>query len=137
MSSKLLLRIAAVLITIHLLGHTIGHLNWDNPTDPGMAKVVRVMKGYQADFMGASKSMADYHTGYSIMIFGLFGMSIVILWLTSGFINENRLIAKKVVCPVGFAYIFFGIAEYMYFFPFAAATSFIAGLLIMIVLVKK
>jgi hypothetical protein len=137
MNSKLLLRIASILILVHLLGHTMGHLTWDKPEDTKMAGVVTVMKGYKAEFMGADRSMADYHNGYSLMIFGLFGMSIVIIWLASGFVNDNKVIAGKVLYPIGIVYLIFGIVEYIYFFPFAAVTSFVAGLLIIAALMRK
>ena len=137
MNSKLLLRIAAALILVHLLGHTIGHLTWDAPEDKQMAEVVAVMKGYKTEFMGAEKSMADYHNGYSLMIFGLFGMTMLILWFSASFVNANIAIAKKVLYPIGVVYLIFGIVEYKYFFPFAAITSFVAGLLVVIAIMRK
>jgi len=129
MKAKTLLRIAAGLITVHLLGHSVGHFSWDKPEDPKMQEVVNSMKGYSAEFMGATKSMADYFNGYSLIMFGLFGMTIVILWFASGFINDQRPIAIKVLYPVAIAYLAFGVIEYIAFFPFAASMSFLAGAL--------
>lgn len=129
MKSKLLLRIAAALIVVHLLGHSVGHATWDTPEDPKMREVVDHMKSTSAEFMGAVKSMADYYNGYSLIIFGLYGMTIVILWMASGFIDNNRLIATKILWPIGITYLAFGVIEYVAFFPFAAAMSFIAGFL--------
>jgi hypothetical protein len=139
MNAKVLLRIAAGLILVHLLGHGVGHLSWDQPEDPKMMDVVTVMKSYKGEFMGAVKSMADYYNGYSILIFGLYAMSIALLWLTSGFIREQPSIARKILYPLGIAYLFFGIVEFIFFFPFAAGMSFFAGLLtiLSIVAVKK
>ena len=101
MKPKVLLRIAAGLILIHLFGHGVGHKDWDNPTDPKMMDVVTSMKSYQAEFMGAAHSMADYYNGYSIIIFGLYGMSIALLWLASGFVQEQPTIAIKILYPIG------------------------------------
>ena len=129
MNAKVLLRIAAALILVHLLGHSVGHAGWDHPEDPKMMDVVTVMKSYKAEFMGAVKSMADYYNGYSILIFGLYAMTISLLWLTSGFILEQPSIAGKILYPVGIAYVFFGVVEFLYFFPFAASMSFFAGIL--------
>jgi hypothetical protein len=139
MKSKILLRIAAALIVIHLLGHSVGHATWDKPEDPRMREVVDTMKEYSAEFMGATKSMADYYNGYSLIIFGLYGMTIAILWLASGFIDHQRLIAVKVLFPIALAYIAFGVIEYIAFFPFAASMSFLAGVvtLLAITVVKK
>ena len=129
MKAKVLLKIAAGLILIHLIGHAVGHTGWDKPTDPKMMDVVMAMKSQQVDFMGAVHSMADYYKGYSILIFGLYGMSISVLWFTSGFVQEHPAIANKILYPVGIAYLFFGIVEFMYFFLFAASMSFLAGVL--------
>jgi hypothetical protein len=139
MSSKLVIRIAAFFVLVHLLGHSIGHLGWDKPEDPKMAEVVAAMKGYSVNFMGATKSMADYYNGYSVVMFGLYGMTILILWIASGLMAGSREIAVKILYPVGITYLFFGVVEYLYFFPFAASMSFLAGVFVLlaITVVKK
>ena len=129
MKAKIIIRIAAVLILVHLLGHSVGHFTWDTPEDAKLKEVVSAMKSYKADFMGATKSMADYYTGYSLMIFILFAMSILLLWFISGFVEEQKQIAGRLLYPIGMAYISFSISEYIYFFPFAASMSFMAGIL--------
>jgi len=135
MKAKVFLRIAAALILIHLLGHGIGHKDWDKPTDPKMMDVVTTMKSYEGEFMGAVHSMADYYNGYSIIIFGLYGLSISLLWLASGFVQEHPTIAIKILYPIGIAYLFFGVVEFIYFFPFAASMSFLAGVFTILSLV--
>jgi len=135
MKAKVLLKIAAGLILIHLFGHGVGHKDWDKPTDPKMMDVVTVMKSHQSEFMGAVHSMADYYKGYSILIFGLYGMSISLLWFTSGFVQEHPAIANGILYPIGIAYLFFGIVEFIYFFPFAAIISFLAGVLTIVSIV--
>jgi hypothetical protein len=128
-NAKVLLRIAAGLMFIHLLGHAVGHATWDKPEDPKMLDVVTAMKSYEAEFMGSVKSMADYYNGYSLLIFGVYAMSLVLLWITSGFVQEQTVIAKKILYPVGITLLFFGIVEFLFFFPFAASMSFLAGIL--------
>lgn len=137
MKAKLLLRIAAILILVHLLGHSVGHFTWDKAEDPKMQEVITAMKSHKAEFMGAEKSMADYYNGYSLMTFGLFAMTICILWFASGYINTNRPIARQILLPVGIVYLFFGIVEFMAFFPFAASMSFLAGALTLITVTLK
>ena len=132
MKSKVLLRIAAGLILIHLLGHSVGHSGWETPEDPRMQEVVTVMKSYQGEFMGATQSMADYYNGYSLMMFVLYGMTIFILWFVSGFVREQPTIAGNILYTVGTSYLIFGIIEFVYFFPFAGSISFLAGVLTLI-----
>ena len=95
MKPKVLLRIAAGLVFIHLLGHGVGHKDWDKPEDPKMMDVVTAMKSYKGEFMGAIHSMADYYNGYSIMIFGLYGMTISLLWMFLGLFRSNQRFQLK------------------------------------------
>ena len=137
MTPKALVRIASILIAIHLAGHTLGHLGWDKPEDPKMKEVVTAMKTHKAEFMGAVKSMGDYYNGYSLMIFGLFGMTMLILWFAGDFIHEHSAIAKRILIPIGITYLYFGIVEFIAFFPFAAGTSLLAGILTLLAVLMK
>jgi hypothetical protein len=133
MKQRLLLRIAAVLILLQLLGHTYGHIIWDKrPEDPRMQEVLDAMKGYKGEFMGATKSMADYYTGYSLMIFFLYIMTIAILWMLSTRINDDKGLVRKILYPIGFTYLAVGVILYLHFFLFAASLSFMAGIMILI-----
>ena len=132
MKSKVLLRIAAGLIFIHLLGHGVGHSGWDTPADPKMQEVVTVMKSHKSEFMGATQSMADYYNGYSLILFVVYSMSIFLLWFVSGFVREQPTIAGNILYTIGTAYLIFGVIEFVYFFPFAAAMSFFAGVLTLV-----
>ncbi len=131
MTTKVLLRIAAVLLVIHTLGHLMGHLGWDKPEDKKMQAVVDAMHSYSAAFMGAHKSMADYYNGYSLMMFGLFGMTISLLWILSIDAEKQMNIVRRLLYPVAIAYLFFGAIEFGYFFPFAGAISSLVGLLVL------
>lgn len=137
MKAKLLLRIACLLILVHLLGHSLGHLQWDKPKDPKMKEVVEVMKGYSTEFMGATKSMANYFEGYSLILFFVFGMTILILWSVSSFVDQHKDIALKILYPIAIAYLAFGVIEYFYFFIFAASISFLAGVFVLLAINSK
>jgi hypothetical protein len=123
MKTKLLLRIACGLIVIHLLGHAMGHSTWDKPEDPKMKDVVSVMSGYKGEFMGSTKSMADYFNGFSLMMFFVLGMSISVLWFVSVFAESQKSIARKILIPIGIMFVAFAVIEFLYFFPFAATIS--------------
>ncbi len=130
MKSKILLRIASLLILVHLLGHSLGHLSWDKPKDPKMKEVVDIMKGYSTQFMGATKSMANYYEGYSLIMFFVFAMTILILWSVSSFVDTHKDVAVKILYPIAITYLAFGVIEYFYFFIFAASISFLAGVFV-------
>ena len=94
MKAKILLRVASLLILVHLLGHSMGHLQWDKPKDPKMKEVVDIMKGYSTQFMGATKSMANYYEGYSLLMFFVFAMTLEKYYNQSA---EKRLVTKPVI----------------------------------------
>lgn len=135
MKASILLRIAAVLLLIHLLGHSLGHITWDEPEDRRMQKVVESMYSYKAEFMGSSRSMADYYNGYSLMILFLFAMSMCILWVISRFIHAQRKIAISVLYPIAVSYIAFGVIEFIHFFAFAGSVSSLVGALVFVAIV--
>lgn len=127
MTAKLLIRISAVLIIVHLLGHTIGLLSWDDETGP-LFGVVKEMKSHSAKFMGATKSMADYYNGYSLIIFVFLVMSVFVLWILSNHISTSQRLVKQILYAVGIAYLFLGVIEFFNFFPFVAIISILIGL---------
>lgn len=60
MKARFLIRISAILIFVHLLGHRMEHFSWNTLKDPKMKEVVIAMKSHSAKFMGATKSMHKF-----------------------------------------------------------------------------
>jgi len=135
--SKLFLRIACVLIFVHLAGHFIGHTSWKRPADPKMQEVVNAMVEHKANYMGAVRSLADFYHGYSLLLFIVYGLSIWALWVLSSGINQDSKLTKRLVIPFGVAYLAFGIVEFCLFFPFAAIVSTLAGMAILLTLFRS
>ena len=136
MKVKLLLRAAAFLIFIHLLGHAAGHMGWKHPKDQKMQEVVNTMLDYHAKFMGASQSMGDYFNGYSLSLFLVFGLSIWVLWWVAGLTSIQPKIVKGILLPFALLYLGLGVIEWVYFFPFAAILSMTAGICILVALLS-
>jgi hypothetical protein len=134
MKAKLLLRIASVLIFLHVLGHTIGHSGWRHADDPQKQAVIDSMTGKTFPFMGAEKSMGDYYEGYgyastvSLLFFAF------VLWAASSSGANKFTINTLAVLAV--CLLLWGILELIYFFPFAAAFSLLAGLLTLIAAIQ-
>jgi len=126
MKPKLLLRIAAILIFVHAVLHTIGFSGWKDATDPVQKGVIDQMTGHKFPFMGAVHSLGDYYQGFG------YGCSIallliaVVLWLVSNDLSSNSNLAKKVVLVISYALLLWGIDEYIFFFPFATCITFAA-----------
>jgi hypothetical protein len=129
MKAKLLLRIAVALIVVHLIGHSIGHFTWkDSQGDAQKQEVIRQMTDYKFDFMGSKRSMGDYFEGYSALISIKYLVFILLLWPISSFADQHPTLGRKLIAPLSLGLIAFGILEFVYFFPFAALMSTLAGL---------
>ncbi|HZI25210.1 MAG TPA: hypothetical protein VFD46_09045 [Chryseolinea sp.] len=137
MKPKLLLRIAVACVTIHLLGHFVGHFTWkDSKENSERSEVVRSMTEHKFEFMGASRSFGDYYEGYSALLLIEYLILILVLWAISGFAEHQPQTARKLIAPVSLGLIAFGILEFVYFFPFAASMSMLAGIAAFLSMVK-
>jgi hypothetical protein len=126
MKAKLLLRIAAILMFLHTMGHTMGALSWKEAPNAAVASVIKGMETSHFEFMGRSVTLASFFDGYGFtMIFVLLFISIL-LWLLSA--DSRNSLSARLVPLVAVLLLLMGIIEYIYFFPFAAAFSLIAGL---------
>lgn len=86
------------------------------------------MTEHKFDFMGATRSMGDYYEGYSALILIKYLVFILVLWSISGFMEQHPNLARQLIAPISLGLIAFGILEFVYFFPFAASMSTLAGL---------
>jgi hypothetical protein len=132
MKPRLFLRIAALCILIHLIGHFFGHFSWKETPDPVKQEVIRQMTGPKFEFMGAMRSMGDYFEGYGLILFIVYGMSIALILSAMRYSDSNHDIARKVLTPIGIGFVAMGAIEFVYFFPFAASLSLGAGLFIIL-----
>jgi len=128
MKPKLLLRIAAILIAIHGILHTIGHSGWKNAPDPVEHQVIGQMTGHTFPFMGAVHSLADYFEGYGYACSIALIVIAIILWITSGELQANQAFAGKLILTISLGLVIWAGDELAYFFPFAAALTFAASL---------
>ena len=126
MNQKVLLRIAAVLMFLHTIGHSFGTLNWKNAPDAAVGRLISGMQTTHFAFMGRSVTLAGFYEGYGLsMIFVLLLISVVLWFLSTAAVGE--LLARLLPLFAVFL-LFLGIIEYIYFFPFAASFSLLAAL---------
>ena len=129
MKPKLLLRLAAIVMTLHLLGHSFGHLTWRKTTEPLKQQVINEMNDHAFYFMGAQHSMGDYYEGYGWLSSIAMILIILLFWLLSSFKEWEGLVVKKVVLVLSLCLLAMGVVEFVFFFAFAAAFSFLAAIL--------
>ncbi len=132
MTSKLLIRISALLVLFHLAGHTLGHLNWKTSNNPIRKEVIKQMTDHAFVFMGAKRSMADYYQGYSLLMFVVYLMSAAILWLLANISDQHPNIVKKLILIIAASFIVMCFIEFFHFFTFAAGISFSVAITLLI-----
>jgi hypothetical protein len=126
---KILIRIAAILMLVHLLGHTTGFSGWKKATDPAQQEVIKQMTGPRFSFMGAIHSMGDYYDGFGYGCSIGMLLFILVLWFVSGELGASPGLAKKMLLSVAVCLLAWGIDEIICFFPFAACTTLLAFVL--------
>jgi hypothetical protein len=129
---KILLRIAAALMLIHFLGHTMGHSGWKKSTDPVQGEVIRQMTGPKFPFMGVTRSMGEYFDGYGYACSVGMLLFVLVLWFLSGELTNAAGLAKKLMLSAALCLLACGIDELIFFFPFAACTTMLAFVLTLV-----
>ena len=120
MSAKLLLRLAAVLMLLHTIGHVIAMLTWKQAPDAQNQKVVAAMQDTHFQFGGKEVSYGSFYEGSGINLIFTMLLITLLLWILSA--NKQ----PAVVAALTIFLFFFAVTEYIYFFPFAATFSFLA-----------
>ncbi len=123
MNAKNYLRIAAILMLLHTIGHTFGTLSWDSNPNPAVRQTISQMKTEHFDFMGRSSTLAGFYQGYGLIFIFVLLMISIQLWLLSRRPNKPVLIVMSAFLVI------LAILEYRYFFPFAAGITGLAAIL--------
>ncbi len=131
MNPKILLRIAAILMLLHAIGHTYGSLNWKKATDPAKQAVIESMM-HKFPFMGVERSVAEYYDGYGFACTLALLLITAILWITSNVAPHSIALVKNILVVLSFILLAWGIDELIFFFPFAAAFSLLSFLLTLV-----
>ena len=93
MKPKLLLRIGAILMFLHTIGHTIGALSWKDAPNPSVGQVLTAMQKNHFVFMGRDTTLASFYEGYGYtMILALLLISMMLWFLAAE--SNNPLLAK-------------------------------------------
>jgi len=125
------LRIASILMLLHTAGHTIGALTWKQAPNNRVALVITGMQNEHFLFMGREVSLGSFFEGYGFTMIGVLLLISCLLWLLS--ITPVR----SIIFLSGAFLLFMGVIELIYFFPFAAAFSLLAGVLTLYALWRK
>jgi hypothetical protein len=127
MKPKILLRVAAILILIHAVLHTIGFGSWKNDPDPAKHQMIQLMTGQKFPFMGVSRNMGEYYEGFGYACSIALLLIAFLLWVTASEATSNPTLSKKIILILSFGLLFWGVDELIYFFPFAAGLTLLAS----------
>jgi hypothetical protein len=122
MKAKILLRVAAVFMLLHTFGHTVGALTWKQAPDPAVQRVVDGMQQEHFPFMGRQVSLGAFFDGYGFSMIAVLLLVTLLLWMLS------TAPVSRMILVLGFFLLFLGNIEFIYFFPFAAAFTLLAGI---------
>lgn len=134
MTPKLLLRIAAAIMLIHNIPHTLGHSKWKSAPDEVNRRAIDAMTSNQFEFMGRTTSYAQFYDGYGYGGTLTLLLAMVILWILSG--NQSAL-SKQLAMVTGIFLVLWAVMEYIYFFPLAAGFTIVAAILAIIASAKS
>jgi len=140
MSVKILLRIAAIIMLFHGVGHTIGVATWqslDGDVYRQIPQVVKSMQDAEFSFMGKDgATMAGFYSGFGYCgtIFLVFVAAL--LWVLAGW--KSKSLTPLLWITAG-SIVALAILEIIYFFPMAVAFCLISAALVVtsIILIHK
>jgi len=111
---------------LHAIGHSFGALGWKKAPNEVIGRVIHAMQSNHFAFMGRSVSFGSFYEGYGItMIFVLLLIS-WLLWLLS--YDTNSLLTARLLVAISIFLFLLVVSEYVYFFPFAALFTLLAGI---------
>jgi hypothetical protein len=124
MTPRILLRIAAAIILLHNIGHTLGHVGWKKAPDEVNRRAIDAMTSNEFIFMGERSTYARFFDGYGYAGTLTLLLAMILLWMLSGV--ESRL-SKQLTMVTGLFLLSWAVMEYMYFFPLAAGMTLVAA----------
>ncbi len=134
-SVKIALRLGSVIMFLHAVGHTIGIATWKNADSKVPHEVIQSMVDANFDFNGAGGNMAQFYDGLGYASTIALILSSVLLWLVATE-TDNPRFSVKVLVPITVFLLLLAMDEIIYFFPLAAAFSFVAAVLSVFAIVK-
>ena len=132
--SKVLLRIASVLMLLHSVGHISGLITWQKSIPPD---VVQKMQEVHYRFMYKDGlTMADFYTGASVFGVILIVFIAVLLWMLS---DSKDKLAVRLLWTIAIVIGLHAAVELIYFFPIALIFCVISAVLVLIAIfqIKK
>ena len=99
MKPKLLLRIAAAIIFLHALAHTMGVYTWKNTNSHVPQDLIKQMTEQKFAFMGTTATMAAFYDGFGYASTIAMLLIVAILWILGSAPKKNAALSAKILWP--------------------------------------
>ena len=123
MKTSLFYRIAAVLILLFAVGHTIGFLQ----SDPrwGVDALLASMKSIHFNIQGFSRSYWDFFVGFGLFVTVFLLFAAVLAWQLGGVATETLARMRVIAWTFAFCFAVITILSWRYFFAIPLVFSFL------------
>jgi len=130
--SKLLLRIGAVIMLLHSIGHTVGFSGWQKPGGVVPSEVITMMQEKHFEVRGQDTTMAASFTGsgYTVSLFLL--LIVCLLWHSSSRANKSN---SGFISIMAVTLFLLALVEFVFYFPAVAILSLTASVLVWVALI--
>ena len=115
MKAAIFVRIAAGLVLVHAVLHTVGGVFGKVPAGPA-AVAVAAMKANQFVALGNTRTFWDFYRGMGLGLTIFLSMEAVVLWLLARLVGRYGRELRPVLGAFAIGYVVFAVDSYRYFF---------------------
>ncbi len=125
MNATVFLRLAAIILFLHLLGHTAGAMLSGPQHGPTEVAVLEAMRASKFDFMGTMRSYWEFYYGFSVIINVVLVCNVVLLWQLSSLARTAPQFVREITPILFLEWAGAAVADWFYFFaaPLSMATG--------------
>jgi hypothetical protein len=116
MNASVLLRIAAVLILLFGIGHSLGYPWVGNVTEAQQSALMNAIQTNAAVTMGFMRSYADFHMGFGWIISIFFLVQAIVVWRLASLLSAQPAVARFFSGLFAVQYLAMLVLDYYFFF---------------------
>jgi hypothetical protein len=126
MTPRLLLRLSTGLLTLFLIGHSLGSMAG---TSRGAAEdaVVSAMQGYTFDIMGVTRTHWDFYQGLNHYLTAALIVFLLLLLITTRLADRSPHEARPLIWVLAAGQALFAVLSWVFFFPAPAVMTTLAA----------
>jgi hypothetical protein len=135
MKTSTLLKIAAVLMFLYFVGHTMG-APWTPGEAPADIAVVDAMKSDHFPVLGVSRSYWDFYFGFGVIISVMQLFQAVLLWQLGTLAKTDAARLRPIIAVFCVSLVINAILGWMYFFVIPIVTALLIAICLLLAFVS-